>query len=164
MPPTDLVPPNTNRDLKEYQLADIFSTWRHINSHQGSSLTRATCHFCIICISCIIFVLFVLVVFVVLVGAYGRDPVFCTFYWGTWQISGTLEHFHTSYFAFQAILIKWGKNYCPWNEYISLLSTTANWSVKVGKVHQKFCTQAWLHIQAQYAVPRSTLFSDAHNT
>ena len=45
VPSTDSVPPNTNRNLKEYQLADLFSTWRHINSHQGSSLTRATCHF-----------------------------------------------------------------------------------------------------------------------
>ena len=45
VPSTDPVPPNTNQYLKEYQLADLFSTWRHINSHQGSSLTRATCHF-----------------------------------------------------------------------------------------------------------------------
>ena len=45
MPSTDPVPQNTNQYLKEYQLADLFSTWRHINSHQGSSLTRATCHF-----------------------------------------------------------------------------------------------------------------------
>ena len=28
-----------------HQLADLFSTYCHINSHQGSSLTRATCHF-----------------------------------------------------------------------------------------------------------------------
>ena len=47
MPCTDSVPPNTNRYLKEYQLAYLFSTWQHINSHQGSSFTRATCHFCI---------------------------------------------------------------------------------------------------------------------
>ena len=45
VPSTDSVPPNTNRNLKEYQLADLFSTWQHINSYQGSSLTRATCHF-----------------------------------------------------------------------------------------------------------------------
>ena len=45
MPSTDPVPPNTKWYLKEYQLADLFSTWRHINWHQGSSLTRATCHF-----------------------------------------------------------------------------------------------------------------------
>ena len=44
MPCTDPVPPNTNQYLKEYILADICSTWCHINSHQGSSLTRATCH------------------------------------------------------------------------------------------------------------------------
>ena len=44
MPSTDSVPKNTNWYLKEYQLADLCSTWRHINSHQGSSLTRATCH------------------------------------------------------------------------------------------------------------------------
>ena len=45
MPSTDPVSPNTNQYLKEYHLADLFSTWRHVNSHQGSSLTRATCHF-----------------------------------------------------------------------------------------------------------------------
>ena len=45
VPSTDPVPPNTNQYLKEYQLADLLSTWRHINSHQGSSLTRATCLF-----------------------------------------------------------------------------------------------------------------------
>ena len=28
-----------------FQLADLCSTWRHINSPQGSSLTWATCHF-----------------------------------------------------------------------------------------------------------------------
>ena len=45
MPSTDSVPPNTNRYLKEYQLADLFSTWHHNISNQGSSLTRATCLF-----------------------------------------------------------------------------------------------------------------------
>ena len=30
---------------KEYHLADLLSTLRHIKSHQGSSLIRATCHF-----------------------------------------------------------------------------------------------------------------------
>ena len=30
-----------------YRLADLWpSTWHHMNAHQGSSLTRATCHFC----------------------------------------------------------------------------------------------------------------------
>ena len=30
-----------------YRLADLSpSTWHHMNAHQGSSLTRATCHFC----------------------------------------------------------------------------------------------------------------------
>ena len=28
-----------------YQLEDLCSSWCHTNSHQGSSLTRATCHF-----------------------------------------------------------------------------------------------------------------------
>ena len=44
-PSTDPVPPNTNRYLREYHLANLFLTWRHFNSHHGSSLTRATCHF-----------------------------------------------------------------------------------------------------------------------
>ena len=44
-PNTDPVPPITKRYLKEYHLPDLLSTWRHMNSHQGSSLTRATCHF-----------------------------------------------------------------------------------------------------------------------
>ena len=40
---------STNQYLKEYQLADLCSsTWRHINAHQGSSLTRATCNFSIL--------------------------------------------------------------------------------------------------------------------
>ena len=107
---------------------------------------------------------FVLVVLFVLVG---RDPVFCTFFWGTWQISGTLEHFHRSYFAFKAILIKSGKNDCPWNEYISFHSTTAKWGVKVGKVHQKFCTQAWLHIynlKSRFLGPRCFLMPIIHRT
>ena len=56
---TDPVPPSNNQyrplptknnqlrisTATEYHLADLFSTWSHINSHQGSSLTRATCHF-----------------------------------------------------------------------------------------------------------------------
>ena len=33
MPSTDPVPSNTNRYLKEYKLADLFSTWRPNNSH-----------------------------------------------------------------------------------------------------------------------------------
>ena len=62
MPSTDPVPPNTNRYLKEYQLADLLSTWRHINSRQGSSLTRATCHFFPLFNWLSIWILFVIVI------------------------------------------------------------------------------------------------------
>ena len=48
VPSTDSVSPNTKQYLKEYQLAHLFSTWQHIDSHQGSSLTRATCHFSVL--------------------------------------------------------------------------------------------------------------------
>ena len=44
-PSTDPVPPTGIWENINHQLADLFSTYCHINSHQGSSLTRATCHF-----------------------------------------------------------------------------------------------------------------------
>ena len=43
------VPPSTNQYLKEYQLAYLCSSnWLNINAHEGSSLTKATCHFLLI--------------------------------------------------------------------------------------------------------------------